>query len=96
MVVPDFEQFVPELQSYLENKYGWYPIAYWNYGFDTDLPENQQADMDGVTPNLKDALDDYLSGVSSDWGVGVSVESKAGNRADFTAPTAACSSWASC
>ena len=83
VVVPDFEQFVPELQSYLKNKYGWYPIAYWNYGFDTDLPENQQADMDGVTPNLKDALDDYLSGVSSDWGVGVSVESKAGNRADF-------------
>ncbi len=83
VVVPDFEQFVPELQSYLKNKYGWYPIAYWNYGFDTDLPENQQADMDGVTPNLTDALDDYLSGVSSDWGVGVSVESKAGNRADF-------------
>ena len=36
-----------------------------------------------MTPNLKDALDDYLSGVSSDWGVGVSVESKAANRADF-------------
>ena len=83
VVVPDFEQFVPELQSYLTNKYGWYPTATWHYAFDTDLPENQQADMDGVTPNLKDALDDYLSGVSSDWGVGVSVESKAGNRADF-------------
>lgn len=83
VVVPDFEQFVPELQSYLTNKYGWYPTATWHYAFDTDLPENQQADMDGVTPNLKDALDDYLAGVSSDWDVGVSVESKAGNRADF-------------
>ena len=83
MVVPDFEQFVPELQSYLTNKYGWYPTATWHYAFDTDLPENQQGNIDGVTPNLKDALDDYLSGVSSDWGVGVSVESKAGNRADF-------------
>ena len=83
VVVPDFEQFVPELQSYLEDKYGWYPIAYWNYGFDTDLPENQQADMDGTTPNLKDALDDYLSGISGEWDAGVSVESKAGNRADF-------------
>ena len=83
VVVPDFEQFVPELQSYLTNKYGWYPTATWHYAFDTDLPENQQADMDGVTPNLKDALDDYLAGVSGEWGVGVSVESKAGNRADF-------------
>ena len=83
VVVPDFEQFVPELQSYLTNKYGWYPTATWHYAFDTDLPENQQGNIDGVTPNLKDALDDYLSGVSSDWGVGVSVESKAGNRADF-------------
>ena len=83
VVVPDFEQFVPELQSYLTNKYGWYPTATWHYAFDTDLPENQQADMDGVTPNLKDALDDYLAGVSGDWDVGVSVESKAGNRADF-------------
>lgn len=83
VVVPDFEQFVPELQSYLMNKYGWYPTATWHYAFDTDLPENQQADMDGVTPNLKDALDDYLAGVSGDWDVGVSVESKAGNRADF-------------
>ena len=83
VVVPDFEQFVPELQSYLKNKYGWYPTATWHYAFDTDLPENQQADMDGVTPNLKDALDDYLAGVSSDWDVGVSVESKAANRADF-------------
>ena len=83
VVVPDFEQFVPELQSYLTNKYGWYPTATWHYAFDTDLPENQQGNIDGTTPNLKDALDDYLSGVSSDWGVGVSVESKAGNRADF-------------
>lgn len=83
VVVPDFERFVPELQSYLEDKYGWYPGAYWNYGFDTDLPENQQADIDGVTPNLENALNRYLSGVSSDWSVGVSVESKAGNRADF-------------
>ena len=83
VVVPDFEQFVPELQSYLTNKYGWYPTATWHYAFDTDLPENQQGNIDGVTPNLKDALDDYLSGVSSDWDVGVSVESKAGNRADF-------------
>ena len=83
VVVPDFEQFVPELQSYLTNKYGWYPTATWHYAFDTDLPENQQADMDGVTPNLKDALDDYLAGVSSEWDAGVSVESKAGNRADF-------------
>ena len=83
VVVPDFERFVPELQNYLEDKYGWYPGAYWNYGFDTDLPENQQADMDGVTPNLESALNSYLSGVSSDWSVGVSVESKAGNRADF-------------
>ena len=83
VVVPDFERFVPELQSYLEDKYGWYPGAYWNYGFDTDLPENQQANIDGVTPNLENALNRYLSGVSSDWSVGVSVESKAGNRADF-------------
>ena len=83
VVVPDFERFVPELQSYLENKYGWYPGAYWNYGFDTDLPENQQGNIDGTTPNLEDALNGYLAGVSSDWGVGVSVESKAGNRADF-------------
>ena len=83
VVVPDFERFVPKLQSYLEDKYGWYPGAYWNYGFDTDLPENQQADIDGVTPNLENALNRYLSGVSSDWSVGVSVESKAGNRADF-------------
>lgn len=83
VVVPDFEQFVPELQSYLTNKYGWYPTATWHYAFDTDLPENQQGNIDGTTPNLKDALDDYLSGVSSDWDVGVSVESKAANRADF-------------
>lgn len=83
VVVPDFEQFVPELQSYFMEKYHSYPTVVWHYAFDTDLPENQQADMDGVTPNLKDALDDYLSGVSSDWDVGVSVESKAGNRADF-------------
>lgn len=83
VVVPDFEQFVPELQSYLTNKYGWYPTATWHYAFDTDLPENQQGNIDGATPNLKDALDDYLAGVSSDWGVGVSVESKAANRADF-------------
>ena len=83
VVVPDFERFVPKLQSYLEDKYGWYPGAYWNYGFDTDLPENQQADIDGVTPNLENALNRYLSGVSSDWSVGISVESKAGNQADF-------------
>ena len=83
VVVPDFEQFVPELQSYLTNKYGWYPTATWHYAFDTDLPENQQGNIDGTTPNLKDALDDYLAGVSGDWDVGVSVESKAGNRADF-------------
>ena len=83
VVVPDFEQFVPALQDYFMEKYRSYPTVVWHYAFDTDLPENQQADMDGVTPNLKDALDDYLSGVSSDWGVGVSVESKAANRADF-------------
>ena len=83
VVVRDFEQFVPELQDYLEGKYGWHPVAYWNYGFDTDLPENQQANVDGVTPNLKAALDEYLSHVRSDWNAAVSVESKAGNRADF-------------
>ena len=83
VVVPDFEQFVPALQDYFMEKYRSYPTVVWHYAFDTDLPENQQADMDGVTPNLKDALDDYLAGVSSDWDVGVSVESKAGNRADF-------------
>lgn len=83
VVVPDFEQFVPALQDYFMEKYRSYPTVVWHYAFDTDLPENQQGNMDGVTPNLKDALDDYLSGVSSDWGVGVSVESKAGNRADF-------------
>ena len=83
VVVKDFERFVPELQGYLSDKYGWYPSAYWNYGFDTDLPENQQANTDDVTPNLTDALYAHLSRVSSDWGVGVSVESKAGNRADF-------------
>lgn len=83
VVVPDFEQFVPELQSYLTNKYGWYPTATWHYAFDTDLPENQQGNIDGTTPNLEDALNGYLAGVSGDWGVGVSVESKAANRADF-------------
>ena len=83
VVMPHFTQFVQELEDGLSEKYGWYLTATWHYAFDTDLPENQQADMDGTTPNLKDALDDYLSGVSSDWGVGVSVESKAGNRADF-------------
>ena len=83
VVVPDFEQFVPELQDYFMEKYRSYPTVVWHYAFDTDLPENQQGNIDGTTPNLKDALDDYLSGVSSDWGVGVSVESKAGNRADF-------------
>ena len=83
VVVKDFERFVPELQGYLSDKYGWYPSAYWNYGFDTDLPENQQANTDDVTPNLTDALYAHLSRVSSDWGMGVSVESKAGNRADF-------------
>ena len=83
VVVKDFERFVPELQGYLSDKYGWYPSAYWNYGFDTDLPENRQANTDDVTPNLTDALYAHLSRVSSDWGVGVSVESKAGNRADF-------------
>ena len=83
VVVKDFERFVPELQGYLSDKCGWYPSAYWNYGFDTDLPENQQANTDDVTPNLTDALNAHLSRVSSDWGVGVSVESKAGNRADF-------------
>ena len=83
VVVKDFERFVPELQGYLSDKYGWYPSAYWNYGFDTDLPENQQANTDDVTPNLTDALYAHLSRVSSDWGVGVSVESKAANRSDF-------------
>ena len=83
VVMPHFTQFVQELEDGLSEKYGWHLTATWHYAFDTDLPENQQADMDGTTPNLKDALDDYLSGVSSDWGVGVSVESKAGNRADF-------------
>ena len=83
VVVKDFERFVPELQGYLSDKYGWYPSAYWNYGFDTDLPENQQANTDDVTPNLTDALYAHLSRVSSDWGVGVSVESLAANRSDF-------------
>ena len=83
VVMPHFTQFVQELEDGLSEKYGWYLTATWHYAFDTDLPENQQGNIDGVTPNLKDALDDYLSGVSSDWGVGVSVESKAGNRADF-------------
>ncbi len=83
VVVSDFERFVPELQSFLKDKYGWYPGAYWNYGFDTDLPENQQGNTDGITPNLTASLNEYLSHVSSDWSVGVSVESKAENRADF-------------
>ena len=83
VVVPDFTRFVEELQSALSEEYGWYPLGYWSCGFDTDLPENQQADLDGVTPNLKDALREYLSGVSSERGVSVSVESKAENRADF-------------
>ena len=96
VVVPDFEQFVPELQSYLTNKYGWYPTATWHYAFDTDLPENQQGNMDGTTPNLKDALDDYLSGVSSDWDVGSAWSPRRATARIFTAPTAACSSWASC
>lgn len=83
VVMPHFTQFVQELEDGLSEKYGWYLTATWHYAFDTDLPENQQGNIDGTTPNLKDALDDYLSGVSSDWDVGVSVESKAGNRADF-------------
>lgn len=83
VVVPDFEQFVQELEDGLSEKYGWYLTATWHYAFDTDLPENQQGNIDGTTPNLEDALNDYLAGVSSDWGVGVSVESKAANRADF-------------
>ena len=83
VVVPDFEQFVPELQDYFMEKYRSYPTVVWHYAFDTDLPENQQGNIDGTTPNLEDALNGYLAGVSSDWGVGVSVESKAGNRADF-------------
>ena len=83
VVVPDFEQFVPALQDYFMEKYHSYPTVVWHYAFNTDLPENQQGNIDGTTPNLKDALDDYLAGVSSDWGVGVSVESKAANRADF-------------
>ena len=83
VVMPHFTQFVQELEDGLSEKYGWYLTATWHYAFDTDLPENQQGNIDGTTPNLKDALDDYLSGVSSDWGVGVSVESKAANRADF-------------
>lgn len=83
VVVPDFEQFVPALQDYFMEKYHSYPTVVWHYAFDTDLPENQQGNIDGATPNLKDALDDYLAGVSSDWDVGISVESKAANRADF-------------
>ena len=83
VVVPDFEQFVPALQDYFMEKYRSYPTVVWHYAFDTDLPENQQANVDGVTPNLKDALREYLGGVSSEWGVSVSVESKAENRADF-------------
>ena len=82
VVVPDFEQFVPALQDYFMEKYRSYPAVVWHYGFDTDLPEEQQGDVDG-TPNLEDALNGYLSHISSDWGVGVSVESKAANRADF-------------
>ena len=82
VVVPDFEQFVPALQDYFMEKYRSYPVVVWHYGFDTDLPEEQQGDVDG-TPNLEDALNGYLSYISSDWGVGVSVESKAANRADF-------------
>ena len=83
VVMPHFTQFVQELEDGLSEKYGWYLTATWHYAFDTDLPENQQADIDGVTPNMENALNRYLSGVSSDWSVGVSVESKAGNRADF-------------
>ena len=83
VVVPDFTRFVEELQSALSEEYGWYPLGYWSCSFDTGLPENQQADLDGVTPNLKAALYEYLGGVSSEWGVSVSVESKAENRADF-------------
>ena len=83
VVVPDFTQFVQELEDGLSEKYGWYLTATWHYAFDTDLPENQQGNIDGTTPNLEDALNGYLAGVSSDWGVGVSVESKAANRADF-------------
>lgn len=83
VVVPDFEQFVPALQDYFMEKYRSYPTVVWHYAFDTDLPENQQGNIDGTTPNLEDALNGYLAGVSGDWDVGVSVESKAGNRADF-------------
>ena len=83
VVIPHFTQFVQELEDGLSEKYGWYLTATWHYAFDTDLPENQQGNIDGTTPNLEDALNGYLAGVSSDWGVGVSVESKAANRADF-------------
>ena len=83
VVMPHFTQFVQELEDGLSEKYGWYLTATWHYAFDTDLPENQQGNIDGATPNLEDALNGYLAGVSSDWGVGVSVESKAANRADF-------------
>lgn len=83
VVMPHFTQFVQELEDGLSEKYGWYLTATWHYAFDTDLPENQQGNIDGTTPNLEDALNGYLAGVSSDWGVGVSVESKAANRADF-------------
>ena len=83
VVMPHFTQFVQELEDGLSEKYGWYLTATWHYAFDTDLPENQQGNIDGTTPNLEDALNGYLASVSSDWGVGVSVESKAANRADF-------------
>ena len=83
VVMPHFTQFVQELEDGLSEKYGWYLTATWHYAFDTDLPENQQGNIDGTTPNLEDALNGYLAGVSSDWGVGVSVASKAANRADF-------------
>ena len=83
VVMPDFDAFVAELQEYMMGLYGGSSGVVWSYGFDTDLPEEQQGSADRNVSTLTRALDEYLAGVSEEWGVGVGAESRAENRADF-------------
>ena len=83
VVMPDFDAFVRELQAYEQARDGGSVGVVWSYGFDTDLPEEQQGSVDRNVYTLTRALDEYLAGVSSEWGVGVGTESRAENRADF-------------
>ena len=83
VVMPDFDAFVAELQAYEQAVFGGCSGVVWSYGFDTDLPEEQQGSADRNVPTLERALDDYMAGVSEKWSVGFGVESRAANRADF-------------